>query len=91
MRLTKNFTQREFKTKKDVSLIANELQVLRDFLGQRLRVLNYDHSNKSVDIKSMDIDNEDLYLILASLIQSKDLKEGKIGLYPKFVRYEINK
>ena len=90
MRLTKNFTQREFRCKEDVTEVADNLQILRDFLGERVRVIGYNHSSSSVDIKSPAIDNEDLYLIMLSLIETKDLKKGKLELNNKFVTYEIN-
>jgi len=89
MRLTENFTQREFKTKEDVSYIVKELQILRDFLGERIKVVNYKH-NKYVDIKSYELENEDLILIINSLIDTKDLKKGKTLLNKNSVRYEIN-
>jgi len=89
MRLTENFTQREFKTKEDVSYIVKELQVLRDFLGERIKIVDYRH-RQYVDIKSYEVENEDLILIINSLIDTKDLKKGNTLLNKNSVRYEIN-
>ena len=44
---------------------------------------------KAADIKVKDLDTKDLYLIIESLIEVGDMKEGGLGLYDTFVHYDI--
>ena len=116
MRLTTNFTQWEFRSKdgapmpKDVldnvRELACNLQALRDFLGEPIRINSAYRSEahnkaiggvktsqhilgKAADIKVKDLETKDLYLIIESLIEAGDMKEGGLGLYNTFVHYDI--
>ena len=116
MRLSKNFTQREFKSKDGASMpedvlnnvqeLACNLQTLRDFLDEPVKVTsgwrspshnkaiggvkNSQHVlGKASDLKVKGIEPEDLYLIIESLITTKQMKEGGLGLYNTFVHYDI--
>jgi uncharacterized protein YcbK (DUF882 family) len=116
MRLTSNFTQREFRSKdgakmpsdvlENIKELAFNLQVLRDFLGESIRVnsgwRSESHNKaiggvktsqhvlgKAADITVKDIDTDDLYLIIESLIKQGEMQEGGLGLYNSFVHYDI--
>ena len=116
MRLTKNFTQREFRSKDGAKMpldvldnikeLACNLQVLRDFLGESIKVNSGYRSeahNKAVggvktsqhvlgkasDICVKDIEADDLYLIIESLIEQGEMQEGGLGVYDTFVHYDI--
>ena len=116
MRLTKNFTQREFRSRDGAKMpldvldnikeLACNLQVLRDFLGESIKVNSGWRSeahNKAVggvksskhtkglaaDIRVKDLDTDDLYLIIESLIKQGDMQEGGLGVYDTFVHYDI--
>ena len=116
MRLTKNFTQREFRSRDGAKMpldvldnikeLACNLQVLRDFLGESIKINSGYRSeahNKTVggvktsqhvlgkasDICVKDIETDDLYLIIESLIEQGEMQEGGLGLYNSFVHYDI--
>jgi len=116
MRLTKNFTQREFRSRDGAKMpldvldnikeLACNLQVLRDFLGESIKVNSGYRSeahNKSVggvktsqhvlgkasDICVKNIETDDLYLIIESLIEQGEMQEGGLGVYDTFVHYDI--
>jgi len=116
MRLTKNFTQREFRSRDGVKMpldvldnikeLACNLQVLRDLLGESIKINSGYRSeahNKAVggvktskhtkglaaDIRVKDLDTDDLYLLIESLIDEGDMKEGGLGVYDTFVHYDI--
>jgi len=116
MRLTKNFTQREFRSKdganmpldvlENIKELACNLQVLRDLLGESIKINSGWRSeahNKAVggvktsqhvlgkasDIKVKGIETDDLYLLIESLIEQGEMKEGGLGLYNSFVHYDI--
>lgn len=116
MRLTKNFTQREFRSRdgskmpldvlENIKELACNLQVLRDFLGESIKINSGYRSeahNKDVgsvktsqhvlgkasDICVKDIETDDLYLIIESLIEQGEMQEGGLGLYNSFVHYDI--
>jgi len=116
MRLTKNFTQREFRSKDGAKMpldvldnikeLACNLQVLRDLLGESIKINSGYRSeahNKDVggvktskhtkglaaDIRVKDLDTDDLYLLIESLINEGDMKEGGLGVYDTFVHYDI--
>ena len=116
MRLTKNFTQREFRSKdgakmpldvlENIKELACNLQVLRDLLGESVKVNSGYRSeahNKAVggvksskhtkglaaDIRVKDLETDDLYLLIESLIKQGDMKEGGLGVYDTFVHYDI--
>ena len=116
MRLTKNFTQREFRSRDGAKMpldvldnikeLACNLQVLRDFLGESIKINSGYRSeahNKAVggvksskhtkglaaDIRVKDLETDDLYLLIESLIKQGDMKEGGLGVYDTFVHYDI--
>lgn len=116
MRLTKNFTQREFRSRdgskmpldvlENIKELACNLQVLRDFLGESIKVNSgwrSESHNKAIggvktsqhvlgkasDICVKDIETDDLYLIIESLIEQGEMKEGGLGVYDTFVHYDI--
>lgn len=116
MRLTKNFTQREFRSRdgakmpldvlENIKELACNLQVLRDLLGESIKINSGYRSeahNKAVggvktskhtkglaaDIRVKDLDTDDLYLLIESLINEGDMKEGGLGVYDTFVHYDI--
>ena len=116
MRLTKNFTQREFRSRdgakmpldvlENIKDLACNLQVLRDLLGESIKINSGYRSeahNKAVggvktskhtkglaaDIRVKDLDTDDLYLLIESLINEGDMKEGGLGVYDTFVHYDI--
>lgn len=116
MRLTKNFTQREFRSRdgakmpldvlENIKDLACNLQVLRDLLGESIKINSGYRSeahNKAVggvktskhtkglaaDIRVKDLDTDDLYLLIESLIKQGDMQEGGLGVYDTFVHYDI--
>ena len=116
MRLTKNFTQREFRSKDGAKMpldvldnikeLACNLQVLRDLLGESIKINSGYRSeahNKAVggvksskhtkglaaDIRVKDLETDDLYLLIESLIKQGDMQEGGLGVYDTFVHYDI--
>ena len=116
MRLTKNFTQREFRSRdgakmpldvlENIKELACNLQVLRDLLGESIKINSGYRSeahNKAIggvktskhtkglaaDIRVKDLDTDDLYLLIESLINEGDMKEGGLGVYDTFVHYDI--
>ena len=116
MRLTKNFTQREFRSRdgakmpldvlENIKELACNLQVLRDFLGESIKVNSgwrSESHNKAIggvktsqhvlgkasDICVKDIETDDLYLIIESLIEQGEMQEGGLGLYNSFIHYDI--
>lgn len=116
MRLTKNFTQREFRSRdgskmpldvlENIKELACNLQVLRDFLGESIKVNSgwrSESHNKAIggvktsqhvlgkasDICVKDIETDDLYLIIESLIEQGEMQEGGLGVYDTFVHYDI--
>ena len=116
MRLTKNFTQREFRSKdgakmpsdvlENIKELACNLQVLRDLLGESIKINSGYRSeahNKAIggvksskhtkglaaDIRVKDLETDDLYLLIESLIKQGDMQEGGLGVYDTFVHYDI--
>lgn len=116
MRLTKNFTQREFRSKDGAKMpldvldnikeLACNLQVLRDLLGEPIKINSGYRSeahNKAIggvksskhikglaaDIRVKDLETDDLYLLIESLIKQGEMQEGGLGVYDTFVHYDI--
>jgi len=117
MKLTKNFSLAEFDCKdgtkvpekyiKNAQEVANNLQVLRDYLGVPVSITGSGYRtpahNKKVggaknsqhltcsaaDINAKDISPKVLAATIETLIATKKMKQGGVGIYPNFIHYDI--
>ena len=115
MKLTNNFNLEEFEckcgckmpefVKKNIIELADNLQVLRDFVGRLDPTNGYrckDHNadvggsvnsqhlkGKAADIKSSDINPEDMAAIVDDLMKCESFKLGGVGIYNTFTHVDI--
>lgn len=117
MKLTKNFSLKEFNCKdgtpvpkmyyQNVQELANNLQILRDHLGVPVEITgsgyrtpshnkkvngakNSQHLTASAaDINSKGDTPKELAAIIEKLIKEGKMKQGGLGIYTRFVHYDI--
>jgi uncharacterized protein YcbK (DUF882 family) len=113
--ITKNFNINEFKCKdgtpvpsellKNVIELANNLQIIRDYIDLPITILSAyrteNHNKKVGGAKKSqhlqgkaadlltELNSKKLYDIIEFLINEGKIKEGGLGLYENFVHYDI--